>query len=103
MAPIDSEGIPVCQNCIHKSDCCPNAEGSRTVTIPIDLLPHIDPNDPPMAKRFENIMKKRPAVERVIKRLKCDLSDPQLSKRSNMSFQAYLDKTLIGFHILLRY
>jgi hypothetical protein len=38
----------------------------------------------------------------MIKRLKCDLGDPRLTKRGNESFQAYLDKTLYAFHILLR-
>ncbi|CAB1084811.1 hypothetical protein D1AOALGA4SA_12319 [Olavius algarvensis Delta 1 endosymbiont] len=38
----------------------------------------------------------------MIKRLKCDLGDDRLKKRSNASFQAYLDKTTIAFHILLR-
>ena len=31
-----------------------------------------------------------------------DLGDDRLSKRGNASFQAYLDKTMIAFHILLR-
>jgi len=48
-----------------------------------------------MAKRFEAIMTRRPSVERMIKRLKCDLNDDRLKKRGNRSFQAYLDKTMI--------
>ena len=47
-------------------------------------------------------MTRRPSVERIIRRLKCDLSEDRLTKRGNDSFQAYLDKTLIAFHILLR-
>lgn len=31
-----------------------------------------------------------------------ELSDDQLKKRGNDSFQAYLDKTLVAYHILLR-
>ncbi len=65
--------------------------------------PHIDTDDPPMAKRFKAIMSRRPSAERMIKRLKCDLSDDRLTKRGNKSFQAYWDKTLIAYHILLRY
>jgi hypothetical protein len=72
------------------------------VTIPFTTLSHIDPKDPPMAKRFKAMMTRRPSVERIIKRLKCDLSDDRLKKRGNAAFQAYLDKTLIAFHILLR-
>ncbi len=101
-APMDENGESVCAACPRKSTCCPNSKGSRVVTIGFDMLPHIDSCDPPMAKRFEKIMKKRPSVERMIKRLKCDLSDDRLKKRSNSSFQAYLDKTMIAFHILLR-
>ncbi|CAB1076534.1 hypothetical protein D1AOALGA4SA_4330, partial [Olavius algarvensis Delta 1 endosymbiont] len=33
------------------------------------------------------IMTRRPSVERMIKRLKCDLGDDRLKKRSNASFQ----------------
>ncbi|MCP4607565.1 MAG: hypothetical protein GY845_02460 [Planctomycetes bacterium] len=101
-APMDENGVSVCVECSYKSTCCPKSKGSRMVTIGFDMLPHIDSCDPPMAKRFEQIMKMRPSVERMIKRLKCDLSDDRLKKRGNASFQAYLDKTMIAFHILLR-
>jgi len=101
-SPLDENNEPVCNTCPNKLECCPFSEKGRVVTIDFDLLPHIDPNDPPMAKRFKAIMTRRPSVERMIKRLKCDLSDDRLSKRGNASFQAYLDKTMIAFHILLR-
>lgn len=101
-APSDETGISVCLNCEHKQECCPNSDTGRTIAVPFGVLPHIDHHDPPMAKRFREIMKKRTSVERMIKRLKCDLSDGRLTKRSNASFQAYLDKTMIAFHILLR-
>ncbi|MES9858980.1 MAG: hypothetical protein ABW166_20620 [Sedimenticola sp.] len=48
-------------------------------------------------------MIRRPSVERMIKRLKCDLGDDRLSKRGNDSFQAYLDKTLTSYHLLIRH
>ncbi len=102
IAPEDENKISVCLSCSNKVNCCPNADQSRTTEISFDFLPHIDPNDPPMAKRFKSIMKRRPAVERMIKRLKCDLGDDRLKKRGNKSFQAYLDKSMIAFHILLR-
>ena len=75
----------------------------RKNTVSFDTLGHIDPNDPPMAKRFKAIMTRRPSVERMIKRLKCDLGDDRLSKRGNESFQAYLDKTIIAYHLLIRH
>ena len=56
-----------------------------------------------MTKRFKAIMRRRPSVERMIKRLKCDLGDGRLSKRGNESFQAYLDKTMIAYHLLIRH
>lgn len=101
-APLGDNGLTVCINCKHKEDCCPHSNSGRIITVSFDLMPHIDSNDPPMAKTFKAIMKRRPSVERMIKRLKCDLSDDRLSKRGNASFQAYLDKTMIAFHILLR-
>ena len=73
------------------------------MSLSFSVLPHIDPKDPPMAKRFKAMMTRRPSVERMIKRLKCDLGDDRLSKRGNDSFQAYLDKTMISYHLLIRY
>jgi len=101
-APCDENGLPKCSNCEHKTICCPLAKDGRVVTISFDMLPHIDAEDPPMAKRFKVMMKLRPSVERMIKRLKCDMSDDRLKKRGNDSFQASLDKTMIAFHIMLR-
>jgi uncharacterized glyoxalase superfamily protein PhnB len=101
-APLDADEISVCDGCEQKPVCCPTAEKGRIVQVSFDMLAHIDSQDPPMAKRFKAIMKRRPSVERMIKRLKCDLGDDRLKKRSNASFQAYLDKTMIAFHILLR-
>jgi hypothetical protein len=101
-APSDENKISVCSGCPHKLSCSPQSIKGRVVTMSFDMLPSINSNDPPMAKRFKAIMTRRPAVERMIKRLKCDLSDDRLRKRSNDSFQAYLDKTLIAYHMLLR-
>lgn len=103
-APQDNSGASVCLTCEERKACSPNsADKGRMINIPFDLLPHINKNDPPMAKRFKAIMSRRPSVERMIKRLKRDLSDDRLTKRGNDSFQAYLDKTMIAYHILLRY
>lgn len=103
-APLNELGKSVCTHCPQRINCCQSdATGSRTITVSFDLLPHIDSNDPPMAKRFKAIMKRRPAVERMIKRIKCDFSDERLTKRGNASFQAYLDKSLIAYHLLLRH
>jgi hypothetical protein len=101
-APFDENKVSVCSGCLHKLSCSPKSTKGRVVTISFDMLPSIDPDDPPMAKRFKAIMMRRPSVERMIKRLKHDLSDDRLRKRGNDSFQAYLDKTLIAYHILLR-
>ena len=101
-SPVDSQGAAVCFSCPHQEKCCPNSVSGRMINIPFDLLPHINHEDPPMAKRFKAIMSRRTSVERMIKRIKCDMSDERLSKRGNDSFQAYLDKTMIAFHILLR-
>jgi len=103
-APRHDDGSLVCANCPERSDCCNRSNQSgRIITVSFDTLPHIDPNDPPMAKRFKAIMSRRPSVERMIKRLKCDLGDDRLSKRGNESFQAYLDKTIIAYHVLIRH
>jgi hypothetical protein len=101
-APKDDNGVSVCNGCPMKQECSPHSLKGRNVLIDFDLLPGIWPFDPPMAKRFKAMMQFRPSVERTISILKCQLGDDRLSKRSNASFQAYLDKTLIVFHQLLR-
>jgi hypothetical protein len=101
-APLDANQINVCDSCEQKSVRCPTSEKGRIAQVSFDMLAHIDSQDPPMAKRFKALMTRRPSVERMIKRLKCDLGDDRLKKRSNASFQAYLDKTMIAFHILLK-
>ena len=103
-APLADDGLSVCMGCQEKPQCCNRSNSSgRTLAVSFDTLKHIDPNDPPMAKRFKAIMTRRPSVERMIKRLKCDLSNDRLSKRGNDSFQAYLDKTMISYHLLIRH
>jgi len=103
-APRLDDGTSVCLSCAERADCCKRStQSGRTITVSFDTLSHIDPNDPPMAKRFKAIMSRRPSVERMIKRLKCDLGDDRLSKRGNESFQAYLDKTMIAYHLLIRH
>ena len=103
-APRKEDGTSVCVGCPMRDECCnQSTQPGRTITVSFDTLPHIDPNDPPMAKRFKAIMRRRPSVERMIKRLKCDLGDDRLSKRGNESFQAYLDKTMIAYHLLIRH
>jgi len=103
-APKNEQGQSVCAGCPQRNNCCNDTTtGSRVITVSFDLLPHIDSNDPPMAKRFKAIMRRRPSVERMIKRIKCDFSDERLSKRGNASFQAYLDKSLIAYHLLLKH
>ncbi len=103
-APQQDDGLSVCVGCQEKPRCCNHInESGRTINVSFDTLKHIDPTDPPMAKRFKAIMARRPSVERMIKRLKCDLGDDRLSKRGNSSFQAYLDKTMIAFHLLIRH
>ena len=69
-APLDSYGFPICLTCDNKKNCSPNSLTGRTINISFDLLPQIDPNDPPLAKRYKAIMKRRPSFERMIKRLK---------------------------------
>ena len=103
-APCDENNQPVCQDCPQRTACCNcgNTTGRR-ISVPFERLPQIDANDPPMGKQFKAIMSRRPSVERMIKRLKCDLGDARLSKRGNASFQAYLDKTLIAYHLLIRH
>ena len=101
--PRDEEGEIKCNDCPFKSECChtDNSNG-RHVNVPFSKLSNISSEDPPMAKRFQQLMKKRPSVERMIYRLKCILGDRYLSKRGNQNYQATLDKSMLVLHLLLR-
>jgi hypothetical protein len=55
-APLDEDRKSVCLNCKNKSKCCPFSEKGRIININFDKLPHINPGDPPMAKRFRTMM-----------------------------------------------
>lgn len=101
--PGGTKGSPACGTCPLKDECCrKDAAAGRHVSIPFTRLEHIDPSDPPMARRFKAAMRKRPAVERAIKRIKLDFSDESLTRRGNAAFQAHLDRSLIAFHLMLR-
>jgi len=84
-APLDANETSACDSCKQKQICCSNDSCGRIVEVSFSMLPHIDSQDPPMAKRFKAIMTRRPSVERMIKRLKCDLGDDRLKKRSIVS------------------
>lgn len=104
MVQVGTTGVPACKKCPLRDTCCrAGVDGGRHVAIPFEKLPHIDPEDPPMTRRFKVLMSRRPAVERAIKRIKIDLGDPQLVRRGNDAFQGHLDRSLIAFHLLLRF
>ncbi len=88
--PQGVDGLVLCLDCRDRGNRCNSGnQTGRTISIPFDTLKHIDPNDPPMAKRFKTIMTRSPSVERMIKLLKCDLGSDRLSKRGNDTFQGH--------------
>ena len=96
-------GQVACATCPLRATCCRgDTEGGRCVAVKFEQLPHIDPGDPPMARRFKAIMRKRTAIERAIKRIKFDFGDDHLTRRGNDAFQAHIDRSLIAFHLMLR-
>lgn len=103
-APRQEEGSSVWANGPERSDGgnCSNQSG-RILTVSLETLPPIDPHDPPMAKRFKAILRRRPSVERMIKRLKWDPGNDRLSKRGNEPCQAALDKTMMAYHLRIRH
>jgi hypothetical protein len=101
--PVKSGDEVCCGKCPLREQCCrKNNSTGRHVTILFGTLPHIPAENPPMAKRFQERMKKRPAVERMIYQLKCRLGDRYLHKRGNHNYQATLDKSMFAFHLLIR-
>lgn len=102
-SPRLSTGEVACLTCPLREGCCrSDTKGGREVEIPITYLPHIDPGDPPMARRFKALMRHRTSVERAIKRIKLDFGDDHLTRRGNDAFQSHLDRSLIALHLLLR-
>lgn len=102
-SPRLSTGEVACLTCPLRDGCCrSDTKGGREVEIPIIYLPHIDPADPPMSRRFKALMRNRTSVERAIKRIKLDFGDDHLSRRGNDAFQAHLDRSMIALHLLLR-
>jgi hypothetical protein len=100
-APRDESGKPVCLDCPLKDGCYRGQDEGRTVTIPFDRLPWIDPQFPQLSRRFQKVMALRTAIERMHKLMKYDYGDERLSKRGNSAFQARLDKTLLAMHVAL--
>jgi len=101
--PRDEQNRVSCESCPFQSQCCHKTNTcGRHVIIPFAKLPNISQDDPPMAKRFQKLMKKRPSVERMIYRLKCTLGDRYLSKRGNLNYQASLDKAMLALHLIIQ-
>ncbi|MBI2946000.1 MAG: hypothetical protein HYY25_17520, partial [Candidatus Wallbacteria bacterium] len=96
-------GDVACNSCTLRTACCQeNNRRGRFVSIPFTWLGHIDPTDPPMARRFKAAISRRVSIERAIKRIKLDFGDDHLGRRGNDAFQGHLDRSLIAFHLLLR-
>jgi hypothetical protein len=100
-APLDAQGLPVCQTCTERSACYRGSDGARQITVAFDRLPWIDPKFPQLSRRFARAMAHRTAIERLHKLMKYDYGDEQLTKRGNAAFQARLDKTLLAMHLIL--
>lgn len=100
--PAGKDGMTACATCPHRLACCQSGSKGRVVAVKFTRLRHIDPSDPPMARRFKALMRRRTAVERAIKRLKLDFGDERLTRRGSDAFQAHLDRSLIALHLTLR-
>jgi hypothetical protein len=100
-APKDDAGMFVCQTCPVKDGCYRGETGGRQITVAFERLPWIDPQFPQSSKRFQKVMAKRTAIERLHKLMKYDYGDDRLTKRGNVSFQALLDKTLLAMHVVV--
>jgi hypothetical protein len=100
-APKNENGDSVCNGCPQREGCYRGDSNGRTVTVPFDRLPWIDPEFPQLSRRFQKVMAQRTAIERMHKLMKFDYGDERLSKRGNGAFQARLDKTLLAMHVVL--
>jgi hypothetical protein len=100
-APADEKGVPVCNGCPQRPNCCRASQGARQISIPWERLPWIDPHFPQLSRRFHKAIAHRTAIERLHKLMKYDYGDECLSKRGNSAFQARLDKTLLAMHLVI--
>jgi len=95
------EGVPVCEGCPLKAECCRDGAARRHVSIPFERLPWIDPEFPQLSVSFEKEMAQRTVIERLHKLMKDDYGDEDLTKRGTEAFQARLDKTKLAMHLVL--
>ncbi|KJU86189.1 transposase IS4 family protein [Candidatus Magnetobacterium bavaricum] len=63
-ASTDDNKITVCLPCEHKINCCPNSNTGRIINISFDVIPQINSDDPPMAKRFKAILSRRTSISK---------------------------------------
>jgi hypothetical protein len=101
--PVSPEGFCVCLECPSKMNCCPRSDSGRNVSLPFNLLSWIDPENPQLSKRYKKILKRRTAIERGIKKIKCDMKAGNMYKRGHEAGQALIDKTLVAYQMLLRF
>ena len=100
-APVDADGVPVCDGCPERDDCIRPTAERRHLSVPFTKIPHMDPDFPHLSKRFERLMSKRTVIERIHKLMKFDYGDDRLTKRGMLAYQATLDKTLFAMHVVL--
>ena len=99
-APTDDQGQPVCASCPNSETCLKRGK-RRYIRVDRDDLPQIDWEHPQHFARDQARYKKRPGVERAIKRLKVDLDGAHLTHRDALRVQASLDRKLLILHLLL--
>jgi hypothetical protein len=100
VAPDDDNGMPVCASCPLSGSCLDNGR-RRHIRVHREDLPQIDWDHPQHSSRNQALYRRRPGVERAIKRIKVDLNGEHLSHRDVHRVQAHLDRKLLTLHILL--
>jgi len=100
-APVDADGVPVCDGCPERDGCIRPTAERRHLSIPFTRIPFLDPELPHLSKRFQRQMAKRTVIERIIKLMKFDYGSDRLTKRGTEAYQATLDKTLFAMHVVL--
>lgn len=85
--------------CPLKAQCCPNAKGGRIFRTKAEEYPFIDWDLPQYSYQRRVIMALRLANERIISRLKENLSGDKLFKQNDFNVEAHIAKSLLAQHI----
>lgn len=97
---LDPKGLRGLENdCPVKEQCCPNTKHGRIFRTRASDYPFLDWNSPQYGYHRQVVGALRLANERIISRLKENLSSDKLFKQNDFNVEAHVAKSLVAQHI----